>query len=289
MATLDTLWQADYGYVRFGVTGVPAGSTVFRQEGSSLVPIVGFEDDTWLSGGSGFGEDYRPPLGADVMYVIAPIGTLSWSATLVSDTVTTPSNTAWLRNPINPILAAEVVVISTGEEQLPVRQHVYAVSGRKLALVVHDVREGRRGTVTLLVRDADERIRLEKLLSTGAPLLLTLCTSKVWAPCMMAVGNATFTRISPHTPAGVYGTYGHSERVAGPVWNLALDYIEVSGVVPGTIQRIPTVTWGDLLNNTIPPASGVTPYTWGDVYNPDNEAAADFNHWIDVALGNRRP
>jgi len=64
-----------YGYVKFSVTGAPAGYTLKRLDpfSTTLQTIVGYESSGWISGGAGYGEDYRPPLGTSVKYVLAPV------------------------------------------------------------------------------------------------------------------------------------------------------------------------------------------------------------------------
>jgi hypothetical protein len=243
---------------------------------------VGYETSAWIAAGAGYGEDYRPPQGATVWYVLAPVGSTSDKPAYERASVVTPGNEAWLRNPLHPSLSRSVAVASTGDESEPVRQHIHEVSGRRLPLVVHDVREGRHGAVTLLVRSREERDALEVLLVDGSPLLLTMCNSKMWMPLMMAVGQATWTRVTPHIPAGTY----LGQRLQGPVWQLVLDYVEVRDDLIGVIDRIKDPVWLDVRDNLIPPigvGSGVPGafYTWGDVNT-------QFKNWLDLAIGKKK-
>lgn len=245
--TLDLSWVDSYGYVKFVATGVQDDETIYRVNPGSdtLIKIVGFEFDDWFdASGNGFGEDYRPPLGASLQYVIAPDDATSAAEATQSAWINTPGNVAWLRDVTEPALSQRVIVISTGDEQEPARHSVYDISGRHLPLVVFDVRQGRRGTLQLLVTnyvDSDgvqlrtgsqSRLNLERLLLKGIPLLLTMCSSLLWVPCMMAIGNATFTRV------------GSRDN-----WILQLDYIEVDDPRNYLLTRIANPSFGDHLNN----------------------------------------
>jgi len=262
MTTLTLQYPFETGYVRFIVSAGVAGTTIKRvaSDGGQLVAINGYPSDTWHQpGGAGYGEDYRPPIGETVTYVMAPFSATANDPSYPRASIATTPDEAWLRDPIQPTLSRRVIVVTTNTESLQVREHVYAVSGRKLPLVVYDVREGRRGTVRLLVLSATDRYQLEYLLSSGRPLLLTLCASKMWAPCMMAVGNASFTR------------WGHRDK-----WTLDLDYIEVADPNE-TIQRIASPTWQNILDG-IPLKAGepATESLFGQAANPTGNTTGTF-------------
>lgn len=265
MTTIAVTYIHERGYVRFVVEGAPAGYTVKRRDADgALTTMPGFETDAWLSGGAGYGEDYQPPIGADSEYVVVPVASAFDDGTAVAGSVTTPGNEAWLRDVAHPVLARSVVVVSTGEEVEPIQQTVYAIAGRRLSNVVHDVRNGRRGTVTLLIRDAYERQAIEALLATGNPLLLSMCVDKGWAPCMMAISSAGFTRLTNRA-----------------VWTLALDYLEVADPWIGAVNRIGDPLWEDIRNGR--PHTGTevdTPVTWAWVQS-------NFGNWLSVAAGQR--
>jgi hypothetical protein len=264
MSTIDLDWYTTKGYVRFVVTGVAAGYTVKRLADSGrLLPVAGFETDAWISGGSGYGEDYRPPLGETLTYVIAPVDSGQDDSGYVRATVDSPPNEAWLRDVAHPVQSTQVRVITTGTETESVIQHIYGISGRRLPLVVHDVRHGRSGTVTLLVEGQFERAAVDLLLATGSPLLLTMCSSKMWAPCMMAIGAAGYTRI------------GNKDN-----WQLALDYVEVEDPLVD-IERIPGPLWQNVLNGEpLKPGEDIRVETWQFV--KDN-----YTSWFGAAIGSR--
>lgn len=267
MAVALTLtYITERGYVRFQVTGMTAGTTLFRVGANDVLePIYGYTTDTWHQpGGTGLGQDYRPPLGELVRYVVAPVGTktLPPNPTAIAS-VLVPGNQAWLRDVAQPSLSYQVHVIDTGTENEPVRQYVYEVSGRRLPLVVHDVRLGRRGTAQLFVPSAADRRAIEALLASGRPLLLNICSSKLWAPCMMAIGSAAFTR------------WGKTDR-----WTLSLDYIEVDSPTVDTPAPDAAPVWQDVKDGRPPHTGDPSPVTWQWVKNA-------FTIWVNVASGTR--
>lgn len=266
MTTLDVTWQADYGYVRFEVRAVPAGYTVKRVDiGGGLIPIPGFEDSTWLDGsGAGYGEDYRPPMGALATYVVVPVDATGDNAAYVRDSVTTPAE-AWLRDVSKPQLSHRVTVVNTDDESLPAYQHIYDVSGRRLPLVVHDIRQGRHGSVVLWAGTPADRMAIEGLLATGNPLQLALCADALWAPCMMAIGDATFAR---------QGTEAK--------WFVRLDYVEVDDPLRLAGERVTAVTWTDIIAGYPVRPGDPSPVTW-------NWLVLSYVDWLAVVGGDRKP
>ena len=267
MATsLTVSWIPTYGYVRFEVREAPAGYTVKRVAlgATNLLAIPGFEDSAWISGGVGFGEDYRPPLGATVTWVLCPVAATADDPAYVRASLTTPAQ-AWLRDVAQPQTSRPVIVVNTDDESLPAYQHVYDISGRRLPLVVHDIRLGRHGSVLLFVADVDARRGLESLLATGNPLLLTLCQEVGFPACMMAVGDATFVR---------YGT--------DAAWQLRLDYVEVDDPLRMATERIVAVTWADVIAGYPARPGDPSPATWSFV-------TLSFIDWLALMGGTRKP
>lgn len=267
MTTLDLAWIDTYGYVRFDVRSAPAGYTVKRVDlwSTALIPIPGFEDSSWLSGGAGYGEDYRPPLGATVTWVVCPVAATANDNAYTRASLATPGGYGWIRDVSNPAMARRVTIPDTGDESLPAYQHVYDISGRRLPLVVHDVREGRRGSVVVSVPDRTERRALESLLATGNPLLLSMCNDLVWEPCMMAVGDAVFARIEGRTSQ----------------WLLRLDYVEVDDPLRMAGQRVVSVTWSDVIAGYPQRPGDPSPVHWD--WPPLN-----FSDWLALVLGDRK-
>ena len=263
--SLSVEWVSAYGYVRFEVRDAPAGYTVKRVAlgSTQLIPIPGYEDSTWLSGGVGYGEDYRPPLGALVTWVLCPVDATADDPAYTRASVATPSQ-AWLRDVAQPQMSRPVTCVNTDDEGLPAYQHVYDISGRRLPLVVHDIRQGRHGSVVLRVEGIAERNALESLLVTGNPLLLTLCVSVGWAPCMMAVGDATFAR---------------DRETAN--WFLRFDYVEVDDPLRMAGDRVVAVTWTDVINGYPQRPGDPSPVTWSWV----NLSYVD---WLALIGGDRK-
>lgn len=265
--SLDVTWIEDYGYVRFDVRAAPAGYTVKRvTAGGQLIPIPGFEDSSWLDpSGNGYGEDYRPPLGTTVTWVLCPVDATADTPAYTRDSTTTPME-AWLRDVGKPQTSRRVTVVETPDENLPAYQHVYDISGRRLPLVVHDIRLGRHGSVLLYVASTAHRLDLEALLATGNPLLLTMCESVGFAACMMAIGDASFDRDNGKA-----------------AWFLRLDYVEVDDPLNMYGDRVVTVSWADVLGGYPPyPNDPAPPMTW-------NWARLSFVDWLAMIGGNRKP
>jgi len=266
--SLTVAWQAAYGYVQFSVRDAPAGYTVKRVAlgATNLIPIPGFETSTWIStvDGAGYGEDYRPPLGAVVTWVLCPVGATADNAAYTRASLGTPSE-AWLRDVAQPQTSRRVNCVNTDDEGLPAYQHVYDISGRRLPLVVHDIRQGRHGSVMLHVDGIADRNGLEALLATGNPLLLTLCVQVGWAPCMMAVGDATFAR-----------------DTQAAKWFLRFDYVEVDDPLRMAGDRVVAVTWADVKNGYPQQPGDPSPVTWSWV-------TLSFVDWLALIGGTRKP
>lgn len=266
--TLTVTWNEIYGYAFFEARNVPTGYTVKRVDviqRTRLLGIIGFESGAWLDEGSaGVGEDYRTPIGASVTYVLAPVSSTVDDAIYVRVTIDVPGNQAWLRDVSNPVLSLQVIVVDTGDEERDAYQNVYQISGRRLPLVVHDIRLSRRGAVTLFVPDRYTRIKIDTLLDTGDPLLLNVCSDLLWTPCYMAIGTATYTR------------YGKRDR-----WTLTLEYTEVDDprvLLAGLIT--PQPTWQDVYDDGTTDGTTWFPATWSRVKSlyPD---------WLAVILGEK--
>jgi hypothetical protein len=232
---LTLAWLDQWGAVRFVADSIPAGSTVFIiAPGDHLQMIRGYEDDTWHSaGGAGLGYSFEMPLGVPVRYGIAPVTAQTWPGTGVEATIVTPGGEAWLRDLYLPDMSQQVVVLSTGEESRPARQSVLRISGRERPVVLWDVREGRQGIITLRVTnmpsarwDTTYRDKIDALLNTGRPLLLSMCHSKGFPPCYMAVQDASYTRVELRAQ-----------------WKLELNYVEIDNPVDVPVMIPPEITY----------------------------------------------
>lgn len=250
--TLELDWRPAIGAVRFTVTGVldDKVSTVKRvTPGGTLETIRGFPDGTWhTTAGQGF--DYECPLGVTVGYVYVNRDATVLTPELVPVTIYTETpgranGEAWLRDIQQPALSQPVSVLSTGDESFVARQSVFDVAGRSRPYVVWDSRTGRQGTVTLVIKndvtpgvweDSTKRAKVEALLYSGRPLLLSICASKGFRNCYMAVDLAVFSRVGQ-----------------GPLWTLALDYMEVEN--PTGLQIIIPVYVTYQIAQGIPPGA----------------------------------
>ena len=126
-------------------------------------------------------------------------------------------------------------VVSTGDERRVARQAVYDIAGKPNPVVVWDSRTSRQGTVTLAVQNTPQtgvwstdthRARMDLLLSSGRPLLLSMCANLGFEPCYMAVADATYTRV---------GT--------GATWALQLDYVEVDNPSALGVYPVAEITY----------------------------------------------
>jgi hypothetical protein len=150
---------------------------------------------------------------------------------------------AWLRDILQPVLSQPVSVVSTGDERRVARQAVYDIAGKPNPVVVWDSRTSRQGTITLAVQNEPvtgvwnndtERDRMDLLLSSGRPLLLSMCANVGFHPCYMAVADATYTRVGD-----------------GATWALQLDYVEVDNPSALGVYPVAEITYA--YAQTIPP------------------------------------
>jgi hypothetical protein len=94
---------------------------------------------------------------------------------------------------------------------------------------------------------------------------LTMCADTLWAPCMMAIGDATFAR---------QGT--------DPKWFVRLDYVEVDDPLRMAGERITAVTWTDVVNGYPQRPGDPSPVTWSWV-------TLSYVDWLSLVGGHRNP
>lgn len=259
MTTLALAWVADRGAVRFVITGAVAGQTVKRVlPGGALRNIRGYSSDRWWqsAGASAYGYDYEAPLGVTVLYAVVPMAANTLPASAPQDDLFTASpgasnGEAWLRDVLQPTLSIPVSFVSSGDEVRAARQTVLEIAGRRAPYVVWDVRRSRHGTVSLGVRNdlslgvevvPTNRQKLETLLVSGRPLLLSVCDRVGFAPVYMAVGDATFTRVG-----------------RGALWLAALEYDEVDVPTSEAITIPPEMTYATAAQ--VPPSALYSDWT----------------------------
>jgi hypothetical protein len=276
-----------YGAVRLEVTGMAAGGGgLVVKRGLPAGPqdagpwhlesIRGFDNAaTWPGPGASAGlvYDFEMPLGIVVHYVLVPAATTTASAADAHEkvSVATPGNLAWLRDPMQPVLSQPVWVVSTDPEARTGRQTIYSVVNKKAPVVVWDVRQARSGTVQLLVRDEPgdfyqqtRRDAMDLLLDSGRPLLLSLCASKDFDPCWMAIQDVTYTRVG-----------------SGATWTLDLAYNEVDNPVALGITIPPEMTYEVGLGV---PVAGATYQDWFH-----STTAPYFHDYYDLVEGSPKP
>ena len=188
------------------------------------------------------------PLGVTVRYALVdkaattlPAG--AQTASIFTETPGRENGEAWLRDVMQPVLSQPISVMSTGDERRVARQAVYDIAGKPNPVVVWDSRTSRQGTITLGVQNHPvpgvwstdtPRDRMDLLLSSGRPLLLSMCARLGFHPCYMAVADATYTRVGD-----------------GALWALQLDYVEVDN--PSALGVYPIAEISYAYAQQIPP------------------------------------
>lgn len=121
--------------------------------------------------------DYEVPLGVPVQWRVrieAPTGTAgSFSYTTDPITLDADPTAVWLKDPGLPQRSCKVTVgTPLPTWQTSARQSVSQVRGRRLPVVISDVRSGRTGSLTIITETTDERDALNWVLESGSVLLL---------------------------------------------------------------------------------------------------------------------
>lgn len=239
-------WLDGWGAIRFTAVGMTSTQTVkLIGPGGVLVPIRGYETPDWHDG-AGWGYSFEHPLGVAVRAGICEATDIVWQGG-DDATITTPAGRAWLRDLHDPLLSMEVQVASTGDEERVARQTVHRIVGRPRPIVRWDVRSSRSGTITLRVDNGTVagwvstfRRRLDLLLESGRPLLLSIDQAYGFEPCYLSVGSYRMSRLGKR-----------------PRWACELNYEEVDN--PTGAAVVPAeVTYGQAAQ--IPP--GATYADW---------------------------
>jgi hypothetical protein len=121
--------------------------------------------------------DYEAPLGIPVQWRVtltAPAG-VQGALSYTSDPITLDADptAVWLKDPGLPQRSCKAIVgtpMPTWRQEA--RQGVSQVRGRRLPVVISDVRGGRTGDLTVITETADEAAALDWVLSSGSVLLL---------------------------------------------------------------------------------------------------------------------
>lgn len=201
--------------------------------------------------------DYELPLGVPVQWRVtltAPAGTLgSFSYTSDPVTLLADETSVWLKDPGLPQRSCKVVVATpmpTWRQEA--RQGVSQVRGRRLPVVISDVRGGRTGDLTVITETTADREALEWVLSSGNVLLLQWPPGWGETDMYVSVGDISAAPVVPYAD--------FHDRT----WTLPLTEVDrpiggVTGSADRTWQSVKGegATWAEVL-------AGAT--TWLDVY-----------------------
>lgn len=209
MPTIDAVgYDTNTGGVLLTVSNVAAGQRVARVRRNGKVALLHQVD---LPAGRQTVADWMAPLGEDATYVILPNSAAAPGTALATRVAAIPGGTAWLRRANDPNICSKMRVMDTGTEGEEVRATIFDISGRRAPLVVYNSRSARRGTLTFMTTNRDERNLLEYIFADGSPLIFNMCISKAFQPLNMVAADVRWTRIDKK-----------------PTWfTVEVDYIEV--------------------------------------------------------------
>lgn len=222
----------------------------------SLIPVRGMSGDIVnqaITGDLAVVEDYEAPLAGPVQYF-----TRTGTGFYLADPVTIPGpddpNVLVLKDPSLPAKVTTVVVETAPDWTRASRQGRYDPRGRKLPVIISDVRAGRVGTLTLTTEQNDDLNDLWYLLDPGSTLLTQWPDGWGIDDMYVQVGDVDEKRLSTYAP--------QEDRE----WSLPLTEVDrpIGGIV-GSATR----TWQDVLN---------TYSTWLDVLTSNKS-------WLDVLTG----
>ncbi len=251
--------------VSITVRGLTAGgpswlwSLMRLSESQVAQPVRGWTGDLVdqpITGDIAVATDYECPLGVPVQWRVSvrnSAGAGAWSFT--SDPVTLPAESTdiWLKDPGLPQRSARVTVAPPLPTwRTTARQGVSQVRGRRLPVVISDVRGGRTGDLTVVTETAAERSALDWVLEAGSVLLLQ------WPPHWGE--EDIYVSVGDVSAAPVADFAEFHDRT----WTLPLTEVErpIGGVTGSATRTWQTVadagsSWADVL-------AGKT--TWLDIY-----------------------
>ncbi|PPS86416.1 hypothetical protein [Streptomyces sp. MH60] len=247
--------EAPGGGAALVVNGLSSGGPTWKWslvrldgEGGSA-PVRGWSEDLinqTVIGDLAVITDYEAPLGVPV----------SWRVTITSDTNTSwrsytsdililpaEDTDVWLKDPGLPQRSVRVTVGTPMPSwRTTARQGVNTVHGRRLPVVLSDVRGGKTGDLTVVTETTEEKAALEWVLSAGNVLLLQWPPGWGEADMYVSVGDVSAA------PMADYAEF-HDRT-----WTLPLTETErpIGGVVGSADRTWQTVkdsgaTWADVL------------------------------------------
>ncbi|MEU3730002.1 hypothetical protein AB0E81_11415 [Streptomyces sp. NPDC033538] len=170
---------------RVTVRGLTAGGPDWRWSleriagGQAAQPVRGWTGDLTdqdVIGDIAVITDYEAPLGIPVQWRVSsrdPDGTGYFSYTSDPITLAAETTDVWLKDPGLPQRSAQITVGTPMPTwRTPARLGTSQVRGRRLPVVISDVRGGKTGDLTVITETAAEREALDWVLSSGSVLLL---------------------------------------------------------------------------------------------------------------------
>lgn len=147
--------------------------------GQPAQPVRGWNGDLTsqpITGDVAVVTDYEAPLGVPVQWRVIisnPSGVGSYSYTCAPVTLPAEATDVWLKDPGLPQRSVQLTVGTPMPTWRTVaRQGVNQVRGRRLPVVLSDVRGGKTGDLTVITETEAEREALDWVLASGSPLLL---------------------------------------------------------------------------------------------------------------------
>jgi hypothetical protein len=253
------------GGVAITVRGLTTGGPTYKWSllrlvaGKANEPVRGWSGDLLnqtISGDIAVANDYEAPLGVPVQWRVAltdTSGVLRLSYT--SDPVTLDAETTdvWLKDPGLPQRSVKVTVATPMPTwSTPARQGINRVRGRRLPVVISDVRGGKTGDLTVVTETTADREALDWVLESGAVLLLQ------WPPgwgeedMYVSVGDVQAA------PVVEYAEF-HDRTWVLPLTEVDRPIGGVTGSADRTWQTVKDAgaTWAEVLSSAT---------TWLDVY-----------------------
>jgi hypothetical protein len=176
---------AGAGGASITLRGLTAGGPTYKWalhrivSGMNPQPVRGWTGDLTsqtITGDIAVATDYEAPLGVPVQWRVVLTDTAGVvRMSYLSDPVTLDAEITdvWLKDPGLPQRSVQVTVATPMPTwTTPARQGVNQVRGRRLPVVISDVRGGKTGDLTVVTETTADREALDWVLASGSPLLL---------------------------------------------------------------------------------------------------------------------
>jgi hypothetical protein len=266
-----TLYPAG-GYVQLDLDGLDQPGavlfTVWRHHtGSGAVVGVRGLVDVQVLGPQYLGYDFEVPIESTVRYrVDLCYGDMSVDTGPESVDVRWVTADAWLKDPANPDRNMVVTVVDYAQQTWPLEPGIHRVLNRRTPVVVSDVRQAARGTLTLATLTDAEYWDLLEVTADGTPLLFQAPLSYGVGSMYVAVGNlvenradriaSTFARtwaldlieVDPPVSTSPINLNRYADVLAVyATYQTLLDdnvtYLELLQGVPGVVAPRPPLPW----------------------------------------------